>query len=286
MYSDGPGSGTQTMRELVKLSLALEFNGNIELEAFDSSHIFHLFMGMVPDETVLDSNGFSDVAAQNQLSKLKACSDVNDIPDPNTVLFITLYLAEIYNKSNDEITKQMIFDNKEFLLSPEAGKISYIQDTFAPKLLDILESNTENKRPDTSSLGNVLMVLSDEGKTRWKRAIELSEPFEPFRDFSHLRSHMSPEQIQRLDQIVQNKLAKAAAEMKKDADVLATVSTLSIFANQAEGNQPAKTDSKQTNTTLAQKINTPKEVNTNKLIITKSKDLDIFDNVITLCSLM
>lgn len=174
MYSDGPGSGTQTIRELVKLSLASGFDGNIKLEAFDSSHIFHIYMGMIPDATILDGQ--------------------------------------------------------------EAEKISFIQEIFAPGLLNILESNNGNARSDTSLLGSVPMIMSNEGKTRWKNAIESNKPFEPFRDFTHLSPYFTQKQIMRLSQIWKNKFTKPATEMK-NAGTLPTLSSLSMFASNSENNQ-------------------------------------------------
>lgn len=174
IYSDAPGSGMQTIRELVKLSLASGFDGNIKLEAFDSSHIFHLYMGMIPDLSILDRQ--------------------------------------------------------------EAEKVSFIQEIFAPGLLNILESNIGNARPDTSLLGNVPMILSSAGKTRWKGAIESDKPFEPFRDFSHLSPYFTQEQIGRLKQIWKNTFPKPETRMK-NADTPSILSSHSMFASKIENTQ-------------------------------------------------
>jgi hypothetical protein len=196
--SIGAGSGTRAMRCLVNMSIDSGFDGKITLQACYSSHLFHLLMGMVPEERGIDYvkyyYGFMGPEALKELrnnNKLDSCS-LNKLKE---------ILSKEKNIPEQQITLKQILENRDFLLSLQEKKLSYIQNKFIPELLDILETSKDNKRPDTSYLTDIPMVLSEEGKKRWKNAIALNEEFEPFRDFAHLRPLMTQQQIKKLDKI-------------------------------------------------------------------------------------
>jgi len=216
--SIGQGSGTRAMRCLVKESLARNFDGCVKLQANYSSHLFHLLMGMVPEEGQLDYLYYKhSFSAPPAVEALRRCQSSQQIPisELDTLKDILAYEKKI---PKETITKDVIFDNKAFLLSLKNKKLSSLQTLFIPAFLDVLKELKAGKpRPDTSHLTAVNMVLSDAGKTRWKKAIAANAPFEPFRDFSHLRPYMTPSQQKKFDEILGVKQA-------------ACCSTLGLFA--------------------------------------------------------
>lgn len=76
---------------------------------------------------------------------------------------------------------------------------------FILKMIETLETNIDQERPNTEHLGKVNMVFSEEGLKRWVEAITNKKPFVCFRKFEHLHSVMMKDQIARLDAIMQKR---------------------------------------------------------------------------------
>jgi hypothetical protein len=235
MKSTGPGSGTEGMRSLVELSFKNGFGGNIKLEATFSSHIFHLYMGMIPDDNHADYVQYVyGLEGQFVLENLGNCTKVTDLQSFSRKHCLIKILAEEKQISRELITDEMIWENKQFLIDLDKKTLAYTQMIFVPKLLSILGRNIGTKKPDTASLGNVRMIISEEGKARWKRVIEQGETFEPFRDFSQLRTRMTKEQIEELERILlQNPQAQQHMEAMKEEKPNEALKTRTSEENQS-----------------------------------------------------
>ncbi len=110
--------------------------------------------------------------------------------------------AKPFTEGNPQQQSDAIMQYREELLALRFKKYSYLVDVFIPELLDLLERNIGDKRPDTSGFTSVNMELSSEGKARWKETIDNNIEFVPFRGFEQLVPFMNTLQIERLDAIL------------------------------------------------------------------------------------
>jgi hypothetical protein len=158
----------------------------LRLSASYSSHIFYLYMGLIPE------NGVN--------------LDLKPIIKSNYAYVRNNYgiVGEIAIK---EITVDDIFKNRNDLINLSKKEFSYLKNKFISQLLECLESQVSAKYPNTSEFDSVTMILSNEGKKRWLETIELYATkgifkFEPFRKFEQLRPFMTDAQIACLDTIL------------------------------------------------------------------------------------
>lgn len=207
--SDKKGFGTALMRKVVKVSLEAGFGGNVELKASWSAHLFWLYMGMIPKERpvhiVTVNWGLLGQDALNNLPVIKKQilnENLSSIDIELDIIVLKKMVATIKNVSLKDVTAQMIVDSEEELNDLNKKEGSYIKDEFIPRILKILEENLEKSHPDTSRLGGVDMILSEQGLIQWKDAIENQKPFVSFKKLEHLRSLMNEEQIKQLDTIM------------------------------------------------------------------------------------
>lgn len=205
----GSGFGTKAYKLLMKKSLELGFDGNIVTEACWSSHLFHLYMGMIPiDSQVLYLSatfGFLYRKIRNSLTKLQDCETVNDISIlKRDILYpLKLLFSQELKQQISLITPFMILEQKNFLLGFKDKKASNIQAEIIPNLIDVLQHNIGNKYPDTSNyFGSMTMIMSEEGKKRWFLAISSNKKFTPFKKFEHLRPYMTYCQREQLDTLI------------------------------------------------------------------------------------
>lgn len=221
----GSGFGTAAMRHVVQRSFALGYEGHVKNSASWSSHIFHLFMGMIPSHAFDEPGGRNwhvyfnfGLSGENALEDLKKCKNETDLLQldaSDRKMFAKILRARgKISKELKDITVQDILGHKEYLLN-YAHETSYMQDYFIPRLLDVLEENIGNKYPDTNSWWATEMVLSEEGRNRWHEAITNNKEFIPFKRYEHLRKYMTKEQITQLDEILVRAEERELLEMRE-----------------------------------------------------------------------
>lgn len=231
-HQRGNGFGTAAMRYLVEQSYKLGYEGNIDSETSWSSHLFHLYMGMIPKEK--DEKFVSYAWGDFGEDVLKNLED-NYYHDDKTALeedlevlsemlhmvknfkeYSTLTETDILkfkNLKEDELfTEADILDEKnmELILSLRQKTLSHLRFKFIPLLLRTLQKNTNIKYPDTGTWGSIVMVLSNAGKARWKEALDKNIEFVPFKNFEHLYPFMTSDQKQLLNEIVKKRSMQLA----------------------------------------------------------------------------
>lgn len=205
----GSGFGTRAYRLLMKKSLELGYDGNLLTQACWSSHLFHIYMGMIPiDSQVLylsATYGYMHRKILDSLTKLQECETVNDISilEQDILYHIKFLFSHELRQKMSLITSFMILEQKNFLLSFQGKKASNIQAEIIPELIGVLQNNVGKRYPDTSNyFGSVTMTMSQEGKKRWFLAITYNKKFTPFKNFEHLRPYMTYCQREQLDSLI------------------------------------------------------------------------------------
>lgn len=184
------GVGTSLLKSVVELSWTLNLEGHVHLQACRSSHIFWLKMGFLPYESTPKTN-FAELE-----------EELNSANINHERVFIRILREETDIKA-EEVTEEIILENKELLLSVIAErKTSKLRDEFFPTLLNAIKICLKNEEIDTSHLGQIAMYLSDHGRIRWLKALKDNMPFEPFRKLEHLRPLMSTTQQKQLDDLM------------------------------------------------------------------------------------
>ena len=214
--SNAAGFGTASMRELVGISLSKR-DGKIRTQAAWSSHIFHLKMGMIPEQKstfyVKTMYGFCGLSC---IREIIALSSVVELSKNNLLIeeFKWIYRLEYKLEAEKEVSNQDLFESIPYFKDLLNKKIDYLQHDFIPDLLGVLKGSIGNNRPDTSTWGSIVMSLSPLGKERWQNAINRKIEFQPFRDFAHLHPYMTPGQRKELTEI----LIQHEAALKKTSD--------------------------------------------------------------------
>lgn len=216
--SQGKGYGTKAIRYLFQLSMSKGYGGEICLDACHSSHLFHLYMGMIPNQKpvgyIATHYGLDGLNAILDLQKCAHVNDLENITDIHPTLTHILYTEKNTFKQN--VTISQLFAEKQFLIELLNKKTCYLTHVFIPKLLLALSENTERKYPDTSSLWSVRMTMSEQGKSRWTAVIQNETQFEPFRNLEHLRTFMTTDQNKKLDAV----LVKINGKQQNNVDSL------------------------------------------------------------------
>jgi hypothetical protein len=208
LFSNTKGFGTDMMRCLMSKSIDAGYSGAIKVDAAWSSHLFYLFMGMMPKEAPVSYlkyfYGNSATRALELLSEIT--EDFEPISAQERSYFSTLsHMLREEKKipQTTPITAKDLSDNSSFLQGLAHKKSSYIRDSFVPDLLKILEAPYErsvtSKYPPTNSLGGIIMFMSEDGKSRWRNAIEQNKPFISFKSLEQLYSFISEDQKRRLE---------------------------------------------------------------------------------------
>ncbi|MBL7479802.1 hypothetical protein [Legionella bononiensis] len=219
-YFQGSGYGTAVMREVVKE--ALEQKKTVTLDAAWSSHIFHLYMGMIPNDHKVSYLNTRHGLLLPNMELLKNNHSVEDLTNPEKLKpkYLKKFLKILRKEKNwpkdSKLTAQDLMDNKDFLLGLNEKRVSYITFNFIPKLLNTFESQIGDKFPKTSSYGGVMMTLSKVGQERWQEAITEGIEFTPFKGLEQLIPFMTPSQKERWDSILEQRpvaLSIAALEI-------------------------------------------------------------------------
>ena len=197
----GSGHGSSLMREAARHSLSPGCEGRLALQATKSSHLFFLKMGLIPNT---ETGEIRYVEKRFGSEGVKALEELqNDDLDPDTIRTLVFMIRKEMRLSSLEESADAVEKHKGFLLelSKKTVPYSYLQDEFIPSLLNLLEKDC-GLRPNTSSLYSVDMSLSEEGKNRWKEALDQDKPFQPFRRLEHLAPYMTETQKERLEKIL------------------------------------------------------------------------------------
>lgn len=204
-----PGFGTASARKIVKISLENGGEGRYHATAVDSSHLFHLYMGLVPIDrkSSLVSHkwgllGYFAVKNYNTIQDKLQKNVGLTIQELSDLKFLKMILADLNGLNHDQITNVMVSESQKEIDEIKSQTFSYFTQDFIPRLLNILKRSATKKQPDTSELLTRDMYLSDEGLTRWKDAIAQQKPFVPFRKLEHLRPFMDADQLTQLDEIM------------------------------------------------------------------------------------
>lgn len=186
-------SDTDKLRKIVKHSLDTS-DGRLVVLALGTSHIFFLRMGMIPRDYLT-----------TQADKLFGPEGVKALEDLREGRPFDPCAIGIIFETQTSLppSPAAIQAHKTQLIQLLDTKVStdYFQKAFFPRLLRILAKD-QGVHPDTSELDAVEMILSEEGKRRWREAIENDRSFPVFRRFEHLNSFMTPEQKTQLTQVL------------------------------------------------------------------------------------
>lgn len=207
IQSGTKGFGTAITRKIVKESLEKGFGGRYHTSASWSSHLFHLYMGMLPEDAqvryVPIQYGNCGKRTLKELPTIIKNIKEKKTNDKLDLKYLKIMLADLKQVDEKTITDEMIVSHEQELTAFKDKKCSYLQYDFIPQILDILKCSPNEKKPNTSSLHAISMMLSDEGLKRWKDAIANKKPFVPFRKLEHLRPFMNEEQLKSLDAIME-----------------------------------------------------------------------------------
>lgn len=220
----GSGFGTAVMREMVKLSLKHGYQGNIKADATRSSHLFHLYMGMIPVDRKQNLIQYEwGMGGEKIIDRLEQGIYFEDKiklrSDFDTLKSMLQYATKSnLNFSENDILKE---ENIKLISSLKNCSVSYVQALFIPMFLGFMENNCNKKYPDTGHWGSIAIKLSDEGKSRWKHAIDNETEFKPFRNFEHLHPFMSDEQKAKLVKLLEKRenFLKSLNEIKPQTNL-------------------------------------------------------------------
>ncbi|MBS0350001.1 MAG: hypothetical protein JSR33_02240 [Proteobacteria bacterium] len=211
--SGAKGFGSASMREIVKASLSdPDCKGNVVNIASESSHLFHLKMGMMPS---YESRLYLEEkygALESIVNTFVSCRDLSKMKAVDQQFLKIVYRLEKAIPDDQNITNKDLLENLDFLATLITKKSS-MSDFFIPMLIAKLKSNIGVERPNTESFGQIKMCLSPIAKERWRDAITRNIEFEPFRDFSHLLPYMTEQQKLELNDV----LIQQAQALKKSS---------------------------------------------------------------------
>lgn len=200
--SQGKGVGTGLIRQVMKLAFDHGISKVTATASWKSNqHIFHLKMGMIPDERPFPYvEHFYGRSGVNAIQHLRDGSlEEEDFP------ILERILRKEENKPKTAIiSEEEILEKTSFLIGLLDRTCSYRKDLFLNTLLDFLEANKKSPSPfpDSSLFGPVNMTMSEQGRERWKRDIMDGGSFSSFHEYEHLRPFMSESQIKRLEAIL------------------------------------------------------------------------------------
>ena len=217
--TQGRGFGTKCTRYLMMKSFSEGCQGRLVNEAAWSSHIFHLYMGMIPKEREVDAYpliiGYIDEnRLANYFTSLEQSVKANKplTPSQQSDLSVLKRILEFLdtgtvNPSGEGYTLDDVLRRKdEIIRGFDERTLSYIKHEFIPRLLRVLRQNLGSGDGEvikafninTSRLGSISMEMSNEGIQRWKEAIQTHTDFAPFKNFEQLHPYMTEAQIQEL----------------------------------------------------------------------------------------
>jgi hypothetical protein len=210
------GFGTDSTRKMMKLSFDTGCEGRLSNEAFWTSHLFHLYMGMIPADKQLNAintyfgmfgeiavSNFSEIIENFNASIPLSTESTQNLDCLKKILFF-IRTGTINNNESEKITlKEVVGAKEEILEFSNKNNVSYLKIIFIPRLLTLLEKQINKTRPDTTSLGSVNMEMSKEGIEQWKESIDNKKSFTSFKRMEQLRPYMDQKQIERLDRILE-----------------------------------------------------------------------------------
>lgn len=197
----GKGFGTALYRETMQY--AFEKGMQLWTDASWNSHVFHLYMGMIPKDRKMSyvpiEYGQRGVRSLNQLIASKTIDEFIQCNNQSNGRLLR-ELIDILKQEKKELadaslTAQDVFENKDFMIDLQNKDVSYLTYSFIPSLLKYLYNNC-------GDLGSVHMYMSTEGQARWQDAINENKEFDIFEQFEHLHPYMLEEQKQALKKVL------------------------------------------------------------------------------------
>lgn len=197
------GVGTESYRKIMK-ELFDRGLTSLRTEASFSSHVFHTFMGMIPEERPINSvrknfgeNGYDALekileTSSSQEKEIQSILNEDGVILKKILLFYTNPSA---SKPLEPLTKEEFEDHRKIFKEISEKNESFIQTEFLPEIIRKRLLNTsDGQRRSTSNMGSINMIMSAQGIDRWKECINNDTPFTPFKDLSHLSDYMTQEQ--------------------------------------------------------------------------------------------
>jgi hypothetical protein len=199
---------TTRLYPFVKESFDLGYKGRFHFDNVFSSSGNSLFLqlcvGMIPLDREIDYANKQWGQRSSALAKydtiLSYLENGESVPGElkNALEILREIVGDLNKKDTKNVTDQMIIDAENAIEEVKNKKLSYLKDEFFPVILDLLETQPNDAEQKTNSLGNIPMVLTDEGLVRWTDAVNNNEPFNPFAQMEHLHKYMNKEQQNRL----------------------------------------------------------------------------------------
>lgn len=192
----------ETMRDKIQVNLDKCGEANIEAIKVSSDHLFYLQMGMIPKDKEIPylktKYGIFGQSAIASLQKHKNIDDIDSgkIDDLKDILHAELGIPE------DKITKQLIADNRQFLLDLQKKTCSYLQYEFIPTLLNALKTNQNSDCLEIPNFDSVTMELSESARMRWHETVSQDKPFKLYKNYEHLTPLMTDKQKERLARLL------------------------------------------------------------------------------------
>ncbi len=236
LTSEVRGGGTEEFRKVLSTYFQNEYTGDIVLHAATrettvSPVMFYLYMGMVPDyyypsnssrkkyfnEQIPYLSTFNITATQTALQALQDFEDEQEFSQfvdklsadakLSLKLILSVEMQRIGHQTPDfnTMSDAELVENKWLLLELSVRTISVLEVMFIPLLLTRMKANlkTDEKIELMGNHGSIVMKMSPEGFTRWRKAIDEGLKFEPFKDLSHLPMNFL--QRHEIDQIIHAK---------------------------------------------------------------------------------
>ena len=145
------GFGTASTKKIVIESLKAGFDGRFHNIAANSSHLFHLYMGMVPVKRVAKLKDMYGMQGENAIEAMQGILDKlfmkEELSDREKSMLNILkgILKDLKDLSSQEaVTDQMIEDSKDDLTKFKEEIVVSFDDEFIPKILNILNAIQQN----------------------------------------------------------------------------------------------------------------------------------------------
>jgi hypothetical protein len=203
LSSHRKGVGTESYRKIMQ-ELFDRGLTSLRTEACCSSHVFHTFMGMIPEErpiiSVIQNFGNRGYRVLTQILETSSsqAEEIESILKKNGCLLkeiLLFYTNSSASELLEPLTKEEFEDHREIFQEISEKTESFIQTKFLPEIIRKRLLNTsDGQRRSTSNMGSINMIMSAQGIDRWKECINNDTPFTPFKDLSHLSDYMTQEQ--------------------------------------------------------------------------------------------
>jgi len=191
------GYGTRAIGTLVA---SISCASSLHLTAGQSSHIFFLKMGFIPNEKKIrwldchfgakGRKAVDDFFQLHPNMKKRTAFTAKEQKARDNIKTIIACYRGIETINEGEMQKKKCIRE---LRKIKKAQVSYITHLFVPALIDLINKSPSEHRPDSKALGPVDMTLSKEGLKRWHKAQQAGTAFVPFRRFEQLMPQLTKE---------------------------------------------------------------------------------------------